>query len=187
MTEQHALAQPGAPARIYAGMTRLEAVSADRVDRDFEKHRHGPAAYAIGQKMEVGQAGRSLVAAGCIAPDDPRAVAMQEPISPDRVAQMRSAKGLRESAAHFADEIGASDLGREGAAVLHGLRRGLKAEGASHAGIADAFGRLAIAARQSGALGATRVAGEAFATTAQAGVEAARARVASRDRAGEAR
>lgn len=187
MTNQEALAQPGAPARIYGGMTRLAAISADRVDREFERAKHGPAAFAIAQKMDIGQAGRTLVSAGCVAADDPRAVAMQEPVSPEAIAKMGDTKGLRAAAAGFAEQIGASDMGREGQAVLNGLRRGLKADGASHAGIADAFGRLALAARDSQAPEAARIASEAFATTAQAGVEAARSREASRDRSGDAR
>lgn len=184
MTNQETFEKPGAPARIFGGMSRLANVSADRVDRDFARAGDAPAAFAISRRLNAGEAGRLMVSAGCLSPDDPRAIAMQE--APDRaqIAQMKAPGGLRAASQETLEALSGCEMGREGRSALAGIRRSFKdldgGQGPSFGSVAEAFGRIAVAASSESEAPARDLAARAFATTAQAGVEAARERDLSR-------
>jgi hypothetical protein len=186
MINQDAFEQPGAPARIFGGMSRLANSSADRVDRDFARAGDAPAAFAISRRLNAGEAGRLMVSAGCLSPDDPRVIAMQEAPDQARVEAMKAPGGLRMASQETVEALTACDMGREGRSALAGIRRSFKniesGQGPSFGSVAEAFGRIALAASSESEKPARDIAAKAFATTAQAGVEAARERDLSRSK-----
>lgn len=180
MTNQDAFEKPGAPARIFGGMSRLANASADRVDRDFARAGDAPAAFAISRRLNAGEAGRLMVAAGCLSPDDPRVVAMQEAPDQARIAQMKAPGGLRAASQETLASLSNCEMGREVRSALAGIRRSFKdlegGQGPSFGSVAEAFGRIAVVASSDKEAPARDLAARAFATTAQAGVESARER-----------
>lgn len=191
MSNQEAFEYPGAPAKILGGMMRLANASADRVDRDFSRAGDAPAAFAISRRLDAGEAGRLMVSAGCLSPDDPRAVAMQEAPDKARIAEMKSPSGLRTASKETLEALSSCEMGREGRSALAGIRRSFKdldgTNGPSHGSVAEAFGRIAMAANSKEETPARDIAARAFATTAQAGVEAARERDMTRAKTAQER
>jgi hypothetical protein len=188
MTNQEAFAQPNATAKIFGGMTRTIASSAERVDRDMQALGDSPAAFAISRKLDVGEAGRLLVSAGCVSPIDPRAIAMQQTPLKEDVDAYKTPDGLKSGAAKVVEQLDGHNLGREGTLILSGLRRSLKENSQiSHSGVADAFGRIASCAFWKSSIEATDIAAGAFTTATQAGVEVSREKVLSKAKTGPER
>lgn len=186
-----AFSQPGAAARLFAGAERHATMipSPDEIDAAFQASGDRVSAFAIRMGLDPAQAGRSLVAAGSLSKDDPRAIATQDAPSADLVARMKTPAGLIAEAEEAARSLAARNLGREGAAAINGLRRMLKSSPSrvSPETVAGVFEAATVHAATHGDSGGMALAGRSFVAATQVGLEQSRLRQKSRSRDGDAR
>jgi hypothetical protein len=175
---------PAAAARIYGGTTRMteNATTIAKTEEKFDSVHENLSRFASEQGLDVGPAGRRLVEAGLADRNDPRVIAMQEPLDPERVGAYKSTQGIRDqgmlSVIKIAETLGRTD--RDTAMRLKAITMGLRLEKPSRTGLATAFGEISVLASKQGQYAAAHEGAKTFSEMTQAGVEIQRSR--SQDR-----
>jgi hypothetical protein len=191
MSDTKSFDRPDAAVRIIGGMTRLthNASTIEKTEASFRGADGNISRFCADQKIDAGPAGRRLVEAGLSDRNDPRMIAMQEPLDADRVKAFTSTSGLREegmkSLSQIESSIGRGD--RDMAMRLKAILKGIRAETPSRNGLATAFGEVSVLAGEQGHNLAAEAGARTFAEMTQAGVDVERSRSRRREAAADAR